>query len=303
MANGLFKFGTQQTEPTRSKSGDFGLSENQITISESTFNTFRDFIYTKSGIFFNESKKYLFESRLEKRIKAIGVKSFEEYFTFVQKSGNVEELHQLYDAITINETYFFRAPQQFEAVEKIIIPELVKNKAGKSNFIRFWSAASSTGEESYTLAMLVNEFLKPKYPHITFQILASDINTAVIESAKKGIFKEYAVRNIPPNLLNKYFKTNGMSYELSPDIRKMVRFANINLYDERAVKTITGVDVIFCANVLIYFDIPSKQKVVQHLYDVLNPEGYLFIGYSESLHGISKAFSLIHLPKALAYKK
>jgi chemotaxis protein methyltransferase CheR len=151
--------------------------------------------------------------------------------------------------------------------------------------------------------MLVNEFLKPKYPHITFQILASDINTAVIESAKKGIFKEYAVRNIPPNLLNKYFKTNGMSYELSPDIRKMVRFANINLYDERAVKTITGVDVIFCANVLIYFDIPSKQKVVQHLYDVLNPEGYLFIGYSESLHGISKAFSLIHLPKALAYKK
>jgi len=303
MANGLFKFGAQQPEPTRTKSGDFGLEENQFTISDSTFNTFRDFIYTKSGIFFNESKKYLFESRLEKRIKAIGVKSFEEYFTYVQNPNNVQELHQLYDAITINETYFFRAPQQFEAVEKIIVPELVNNRAGKSNFVRFWSAASSTGEEAYTLALLINEYLKPKYPHITFQILASDINTAVIETAKKGIYKEYAVRNIPPNLLNKYFKTNGMSYELSPDIRKMVRFANINLYDERAVKTITGVDVIFCANVLIYFDIPSKQKVVQHLYDVLNPEGYLFIGYSESLHGISKAFSLIHLPKALAYKK
>lgn len=303
MANGLFKFGVQQQEPARTKSIDFGQNENQFTISDSTFNTFRDFIYQKSGIFFNESKKYLFESRLEKRIKAIGVKSFEEYFTYVQKSDNIEELHKLYDAITINETYFFRAPQQFDAIEKIIVPELVQSRAGKSNYIRFWSAASSTGEEAYTLALLINEYLKPKYPQITFQILASDINTSVIETAKKGIFKEYAVRNIPPNLLNKYFKTNGMSYELSPDIRKMVRFANINLYDEKAVKTITGVDVIFCANVLIYFDIPSKQKVVQYLYDVLNPDGYLFIGYSESLHGISKAFSLIHLPKALAYKK
>ena len=151
--------------------------------------------------------------------------------------------------------------------------------------------------------MLVNEYLKPRYPGITFQILASDINTQVVEFARRGVYKEYAIRNVPPHLLSKYFKSNGMTYELSEEIRKMVRFANINLYDEKAVRTITGVDIIFCANVLIYFDIPSKQKVVSYLYDVLNPGGYLFIGYSESLHGISKAFSLIHLPKALAYKK
>ena len=306
MASGLFKFGQQfqQQQPTRSYSLDLQSGEKQVLeLDDATFIEFRQFVYEKSGIYFNESKKYLFESRIEKRVQALKLKSFKEYLQYVKSPNNVDELHQLYDAITINETYFFRAPQQFEAVEKIIVPELIQEKQGKSNYIRFWSAASSTGEEAYTLALIVKEYLMPRYPGITFQILASDINTQVIEFARRGLYKEYAVRNVPPHLLSKYFKNNGMTYELSEEIRRMVRFANINLYDEKAVKTITGVDIIFCANVLIYFDIPSKQKVVSYLYDVLNPGGYLFIGYSESLHGISKAFSLIHLPKALAYKK
>lgn len=306
MASGLFKFGQQFQQQQQAKPNPLDLqgSENRILeLDDATFIEFRNFVYEKSGIYFNESKKYLFESRIEKRVQALKLKSFKEYLEYIKLPNNIEELHQLYDAITINETYFFRAPQQFEALEKIIVPELIQEKQGKSNYLRFWSAASSTGEEAYTLALIVKEYLMPRYPSITFQILASDINTQVIEFARRGVYKEYAIRNVPPHLLSKYFKNNGMTYELSEDIRKMVRFANINLYDEKAVKTITGVDIIFCANVLIYFDIPSKQKVVSYLYDVLNPGGYLFIGYSESLHGISKAFSLIHLPKALAYKK
>lgn len=306
MAGGLFKFGQQlKQQPQVGKRPIDLQSDNSkhLELSDATFLEFRNFVYNKSGIYFNESKKYLFESRIEKRILSLQMNSYEEYLQYIKSPSNIEELHQMYDAITINETYFFRAPQQFEAVEKIIIPELVLEKQNKSNFIRFWSAASSTGEEAYTLALIVNEYLKPRYPGISFQILATDINTQVIDFARKGVYKEYAVRNVPPHLLNKYFKSNGMTYELNEEIKKMVRFANINLYDEKAVRTITGVDIIFCANVLIYFDIPSKQKVVSYLYDVLNPGGYLFIGYSESLHGISKAFSLIHLPKALAYKK
>jgi len=306
MASGLFKFGQQFQQQQQAKPNPLDLQggENRILeLDDATFIEFRNFVYEKSGIYFNESKKYLFESRIEKRVQALKLKSFKEYLEYIKLPNNIEELHQLYDAITINETYFFRAPQQFEALEKIIVPELIQEKQGKSNYLRFWSAASSTGEEAYTLALIVKEYLMPRYPSITFQILASDINTQVIEFARRGVYKEYAIRNVPPHLLSKYFKNNGMTYELSEDIRKMVRFANINLYDEKAVKTITGVDIIFCANVLIYFDIPSKQKVVSYLYDVLNPGGYLFIGYSESLHGISKAFSLIHLPKALAYKK
>lgn len=306
MASGLFKFGQQfqQQQPARSQPMNFQSGGNNILeMDDATFIEFRNFVYEKSGIYFNESKKYLFESRIEKRVQALKFKSYKEYLEYIKSPNNIEELHQLYDAITINETYFFRAPQQFEAIEKIIVPELIQEKQGKSNYIRFWSAASSTGEEAYTLALIVKEYLMPRYPNITFQILASDINTQVIEFARRGVYKEYAIRNVPPLLLSKYFKNNGMTYELSEDIRRMVRFANINLYDEKAVRTITGVDIIFCANVLIYFDVPSKQKVVSYLYDVLNPGGYLFIGYSESLHGISKAFTLIHLPKALAYKK
>lgn len=303
MASELFKFNTLKKQPA----GIVRTSTETVKkmeMSDYIFNELRNFIYTLCGIYYTDSKKYLLEGRIAKRLIANKISSYEDYLTFVKSPTGRSELNELFEVITINETYFFRAPQQFEAFENIIVPEILKNRVNMFNpTFRVWSAASSTGEEAYTLAIIMNERLKPLFPKVQFQILASDINNAVLDTARAGVFKEYSIRNVPPHILKKYFRQEGSSYIISDEIKQMVRFMNINLYDPVQMRTVTNCDVIYCCNVLIYFDIPSKQQVVSHLYNSLNKGGYLFIGYSESLHGISKAFKLVHLPKAMAYQK
>jgi len=304
MSSDLFKFKFSRSVSIADSSPEAKSQESALTMTEETFGKLRDVIYNKCGIYFSDSKKYLLEGRIAKRLQARDLLTFEEYVAYIQQPYNREELNQLFEAITINETYFFRAEQQFEAFEKIIVPEILENRRGIARPVfRIWSAASSSGEEAYTLSIIILEKLKPMFPGVSFQIIASDINNAVIEAAKRGIYKEYAIRNVPAPYLKKYFVQTGGSYHLKNEVKQLVKFININLYDPLAMKSISGCDVIFCCNVLIYFDIPSKQQVVSYLYDALNPGGYLLIGYSESLHGISKAFKLIHLPKAMAYKK
>lgn len=305
MSSDLFKFKFSKAK-TENEEVNTGSSQavKTLTLTDATFVSLRDVIYKITGIYYTESKKYLLEGRIARRVAARNLHSFEEYVNFLTSPSGRQEMNELFEAITINETYFFRAEQQFEAFEKIIIPEILKPRIYlPMPIVRIWSAASSTGEEAYTLAIIILEKLKPLYPKVQFQILASDINNAVLNTARKGVFKEYSVRNIPQPYLVKYFTKVGQTYVLDEEVKKMVRFMNINLYDPVQMRTITSCDVVFCCNVLIYFDMPSKQQVVSYLYDALNKGGYLFIGYSESLHGISKAFKLIHLPKAMAYKK
>ncbi len=305
MSADLFKFRVPGSRPEGEAPKTFDrISDSKLVLNDDVYKKLRDIIYVKSGIYFTEGKKYLLEGRIGKRVLVNKMNSFEEYANYLNSPKcTKDELYELYEAVTINETYFFRGDQQIEAFEKIIVPEIMKKKFGSSSVFRVWSAASSTGEEAYTLAMVMLERLKPLFPHVQFQILASDINKAVLEAAKSGIYKEYAIRNIPPAYLAKYFKKQGSLYILSEEVKRMVKLVNLNLYDQSQMRTVVNCDVIFCCNVLIYFDIPSKQQVVSYLYDALNPGGYLFIGYSESLHGVSKAFKLIHLPKAMAYKK
>ncbi len=275
-------------------------------MTDEEFKIIRDEIYKLTGIYYADNKKYLLEGRLLKRLSANNLDDFRSYLKLLKSSSNSEELHKLFDAITINETYFFRAEQQFEALIDVVAPEIIekKLKVSPNPFFRVWSAACSSGEEPYTIAMMMKERLSKKYPTAQFQIVGSDINREVLEKAKRGIYKEYSVKNVPSLYMDKYFKkqANGL-YALSDDIKRLVKFAPINLYKKEEVRKMANVDVIFCANVLIYFDPPSKERVVSNLYDALNRGGYLFIGYSESLHGVSKAFKLVHLPKCMAYKK
>ncbi len=306
MSGQLFKFGINKPKQEEIKPSSNVTTTNvdNLVMTDEEFKEFRDEIYKLCGIYFTESKKYLLEGRILKRMAANNVKTFAEYMRIIRNPLKKEELDRLYEAITINETYFYRAPQQFEAFESVIVPEILATKKNTPlPTFRIWSAACSTGEEPYTLALIVLESLKNKYPNVSFQIVGSDINQNVLEQAKQGIYKEYAIRNIPKNILNKYFKQEGGLYHLSNEVKKLVRFININLYDPNQVKLVSQCDVIFCANVLIYFDMPSKQQVVSYLYNALNKGGYLFIGYSESLHGISKSFKLVNLPKAMAYQK
>jgi chemotaxis protein methyltransferase CheR len=272
-------------------------------MSQDTFDRIRGDLYKLTGIYYTDNKKYLLESRIQRRIDELQLKSFEEYHRLINTPNGRDELNKLFDAITINETYFFRAEPQFEAFEKILIPEILKKNPLTVKKIRIWSAASSSGEEAYTIAMIIDHKLKRLYPNVSFEIVASDINETVIRSAKEGAYKDYSVRNIPDDYMAKYFTKKGQLYYISDTIKKMVEFKKVNLYDAFSVKSVGKLDLIWCCNVLIYFDIPSKQKVVKALYDNLQDDGYLFIGYSESLHGITNDFKLIHLPRSMAYKK
>jgi chemotaxis protein methyltransferase CheR len=277
----------------------------KMEMTNEIFNSYRSLIYKLCGIYFTDSKKYLLEGRIVRRLMSHKMRTFDEYLRFIDSPDGRSELNELFEAITINETYFFRAPQQFDALEKTIIPELIEAKKGQIKpTIRIWISAASSGEEAYTIAIIVLEKLRIKFPGVHFQIFASDIDRIVIEQAKKGVYKEYAIRNVPKNLLTKYFKYDGASsYILSDQVKRLVTFNNINLYDAQQMRQMRDMDVVFCCNVLIYFDTASKQQVVSYIYDALNKGGYFFIGYSESLHGLSKAFKLVHLSKAMVYKK
>jgi chemotaxis protein methyltransferase CheR len=281
------------------------MTSNKITLTPSGFESWRGYIYELCGIYFQDNKKYLLESRLLKRITHLKLKSFEEYLKFVKFNPQARtEKRYLYEAITINETFFFRNQPQLDALTSKIFLETIekKRKLGKRK-IRIWSAASSSGEEAYSVAMVITDMIKPKFPDIDFEIVGTDINEDVIDRARKGIYKEYAIRNTPAFFLKKYFKKDGMNYIIEPKLKSMVKFSNLNLYDDMKMRSMVNFDIIFCANVLIYFDAKSKVKVVSHLYNSLNRGGYLFIGYAETLHGISKAFKLESFPKTISYKK
>lgn len=281
------------------------LSAKQIYMSAPLFESIRKYIYENSGIYFQDNKKYFLESRLQRRMNFLGLKTFEEYFNMITSGvGAVTERKHFFEAITINETFFFRNQPQLDALASQILPEIiaVKSAIGK-NKIRIWSAASSSGEEAYSIAMIFMDLIKPRYPSFDLEVVGTDISSQVIETASSGTYRDYSVRNTPPYYLKKYFKQNGSAFEVLPEIKKMTNFKLMNLYDDMAMRAMANFDVIFCANVLIYFDQASKTKVVANLYNSLNKGGYLFIGYSETLHGISKAFKLISYPNTVGYKK
>ncbi|MCX7913358.1 MAG: protein-glutamate O-methyltransferase CheR [Thermodesulfovibrionales bacterium] len=266
-------------------------------LSEATFKQLRDFIHEKSGIFIADSKKYLIESRLAKRIEEKKLGSYEDYLYYLLYGNSSDELIKLFDAVTTNETFFFRESQQLDVFVNHLVPSLLSSKASKE--LSLWSAACSTGEEPYTLSMLLME----KGHSIKNKILASDISEGALESAKRGIYNSYSIRNVPSQYLKKYFKLNGQSYELSPIIKNTVKFMNINLVDEKKMKLVSGMDIIFCRNVLIYFDDKAKKKAVSLLYDSLKPGGYLIIGMSESLHNITRALKPLVINKVVVYQR
>lgn len=270
-----------------------------IPISEATFRDLRDYIYDKSGIYINDTKKYLIENRLSRIIEEKKLKCFEDYIKLLKFSTNGNELTRLFDAVTTNETYFFREPQQLNVFAEGIFPKLFEQKKGVKS-IRIWSAACSTGEEPYTISMMLME---KRLLTNQFEIYASDLSTGVLESAKKGVYNSYSVRNIPESYHKKYFTNNGQSYTLNASVKNSVKFMKANLIDNKNLKSFRGMDIIFCRNVLIYFDTKSKQKVVSNLYDSLNPGGYLLIGSSESLHNVTRAFRPCVIDKIIMYQK
>ena len=280
----------------------FNLSLNHhLELPDDVFRQMREQIYKRTGMFFSDSSKYLIQKRLSPRAKELNFDSFQKYFYFLQYDPRAEaEFDQIYDLVTTNETYFFREPAQLAAFVEEIVPEILSHKSIRK--VRIWSAGCSSGEEPYSIAMLLQE--SGLYGHASFEIFASDINQLVLAKARRGAYRENAFRATDPAVRERYFtrEADG-SWRISDDIRNRVSFGRLNLYDEPRVTLLGHVDIIFCRNVIIYFDEASKKVVVGSFYNRLLDGGYLLLGHSESLISLSTQFKLRHLKNDMVYQK
>lgn len=279
---------------------------NKPKLSHETFCQLRDIIYSKCGIFFADTKKYLLETRLSRRIEEKNLKSFEDYYYYylTYDRERESEMTNVLNSIVTNETSFFRDMPQLEAFQKGVVPQVIeaKSKAASARTLKVWSAASSTGEEPYTLAMMLMESGLPARGW-TLDILGTDLSDLVLKSAGAGVYEKYSLRNTPELYLKKYFTGNGDSYAVQKKVQEIVKFRKLNLVDSLETRMVKGMDIIFCRNVLIYFDDASKKKAVSHLYDSLNSGGYLFVGFSETLHNITRLFRPVSIERLVVYQK
>ena len=256
-------------------------------ISAEEFKRFRTLIYDKSGISLGDQKRTLLASRLSKRLRDLGLGTFAEYYTTVTEDPTREEFTRMLDLISTNKTDFFREPKHFEFLRDEILPELAKEKR-----VRIWSSACSTGEEPYTIAMTLFEGVQNP-AQWDFKILASDLSTRVLAKAASGVYDQDRFRDVPPDALKRHFlRGRGESegaFKVKPHLASMIQFRRLNLMDDHfPIKT--PLDLIFCRNVMIYFDRPTQETLVNKFYRYLKPGGYLFIGHSESLQWVTHPF-------------
>lgn len=275
--------------------------EDIIPLQEDVFRLLRDLIRDYCGIYFDDGSRYLIERRLSRRVKNHHLNDFKDYYRLLlYNMRRDEELAAIIDVLTVNETYFFREQNQLKAFSEEILPELRDINKDKKR-LRIWSAGCSTGEEPYTIAMLI---LEQKYFYSwDIEIIGSDINKRVLQVARKGIYRRNSFRTTEQYFISKYFSEENGSFKISDSVKQYVNFNYLNLLDPLKVKFVGKVDVIFCRNVLIYFDHLSRKRVVESLYERLADGGYLLLGHAESLMNISTAFTLRHFKNDMVYQK
>jgi chemotaxis protein methyltransferase CheR len=274
-------------------------------VTDDEFKQLHEFIYKESGIFIAENRKYLIENRLSNRLKELNLKSFGEYYYFLRfDPRRKDELAKLFESITTNETSFYRNPPQLQIFQTVILKNILdKLRAAHTKTLRIWSAGCSTGEEPYTLSIILHEVLKAEIGTWDIKINAMDLSLAVLASARAGLYTEYALRTTPKEIISKYFVPKGTQFEIKPEIKKLVHFMQGNLSDRLGLKRLERSHIVFCRNVIIYFDDEMKKQVIGSFYDNLLPGGCMIIGHSESLHNISRSFKPEYHPGAIVYLK
>jgi chemotaxis protein methyltransferase CheR len=266
----------------------------------------RDLVYKVSGIYKAEDKLYLLADGCGRRMKQLSVRTPREYWNHLTVQPKRDgELRQLLNEITIGETCLFRSPPQMDALRKVILPEIVADASKQiTRRLRIWSAGCSSGEESYTLAMSLLEESRRLLKDWTVEILATDLNDRSLEAARAGVYGDYALRCTTDYFKRKYFSAVEQNkLQVHPEVKKLITFSRLNLQDDSRMLFMKGMDLIFCCNVLIYFDGASKAKVINHFFSNLNVGGYLFLGTSESLMKLNDQFHLVHFPGTIGYWK
>lgn len=254
------------------------------TLTDFEFNQYNELLERHYGLHFDRARSYMLEQGLLDRMRVLKIKSFQEYFHFLINNKETNELFELVELLTVGETYFFRNPNHFTALLEYIFPRLLEH----GNRLNILSAACSTGEEPYSIAML----LKEHFPFLKARIIATDINTVSLKLAKEGIYTKNAIRSTPDLYLKKYFAEKSGRYHLAPEIKEAVTFFKGNLSDKDFYKGLGLFDLIVCRNVLIYFTISGIKKIISQFRSIIAPTGFLLLGHSETLRGISDEFEV-----------
>ena len=270
-------------------------------MSEEQFRLLRDLIHGHCGIFFRDDTKYLLERRLAPRLQALGLATFAEYHRFLRYDpGRAAELDEALDVITTNETYFYREPLQLGAFSREILPDLARTLAPLRR-LRILSAGCSTGEEPYTLAVLVRE--SGLFEGWDVEIVGADISRRCLDAARAGAYGEHAFRSAEAEHMRRWFRMRGGKWVVDDAVRRMVRFGRENLLEPGALSSVRRVDVIFCRNVMIYFDLAARRRVLARFHEKLRDGGWLLLGHSESLLNLTADFEIVHLETDLVYRK
>ncbi|HJV36093.1 protein-glutamate O-methyltransferase CheR [Geomonas sp.] len=277
------------------------LSEPSQQLTDEEFRLIRDLIYNHCGLYFDTDSKYLLDRRLLQRVSLHGLSGFREYYQFLKYDRRKdEEISDIMDILTTNETYFFREAFQLKAFTDEILPELKQVKE-REKTLRIWSAGCSTGEEPYTIAMLMLEM--NCFHGWRIEIVGSDISQRVVQHARKGVYTKSSFRCTEERYLHRYFTPVEGGYRINDEVRELVTITHMNLFDANRLALLGKMDVIFCRNVIIYFDEASKKRVIEAFHNTLRSGGYLLLGHSESLMNISTAFALRHLKNDMVYQK
>jgi len=266
-------------------------------LTDAEFEQYRNLIYNESGITFTPANRSILESRLKEQLREKKIDTVKAFYFDI--TSDKEKIKGFLDSITTNLTSFFRNQAQFNALEKFVIPELINNikKSAVGNSIKIWSAGCSTGEEPYTIAMLLSEILPPPWK---FDIMASDLSLKCLMTAKEGFYADSRIVGIPDNYLAKYFDKVDGGYKARPEMQAKIRFDYHNLNNDSGQR---GFDVVFCRNVIIYFDEAAQTAVINRFWDAMASKSFLFIGHSESLFGMNTKFEFLKTEWATLYRK
>lgn len=281
----------------------FCTSIEHINMSDDEFQLLRDCIYSHCGLSFDSDSKYILEKRLSPRLSDLGLSTFYDYFHYLKYNRNKDqEMMDIMDVLTTNETYFFREMFQLKAFTDEIIPELIKTKSARRNkSLRIWSAGCSTGEEPYTIAMLLSTI--PELSGWDIEIIGTDISQKVLQHARKAVYGRSAFRATEECDVMRYFHRYEEGYRVNDSIRERVTISHLNLFDSSRMAMLGKVDLIFCRNVIIYFDNAAKKKVIESFHSSLYDGGFLLLGHSESLMNVTNLFNLRHFKNDMIYQK